>query len=364
MSLRIMGIKPYFWQWDTGRKLIVSDVECARVEYCNGSGDCTIEAKIITEDDGVRVVRVPDILLQTATPIRAYLISKNDAGAMTRTMYTFQVYARTKPSDYVYTEEERMTWEALDKRIDEAMMQVIAVNDRVDEMGEELTEDLAKDLESVKGTVEDLETNVSEMEQQIADIIADLNYKPIDITAISDNVGTVEKGVAVATLDVSWTLNKDPVIQTIGGETIPNDVRSKTVDMTGKTSVTLVVTDERGHTDSASAGYNAYNGVYYGVLEDGVTIDRDAILSLNKKIQNSRGVTFTADCTGGKRIAYAIPASGYGTPVFQDVNTKLPIDMTQVPGTVSFRNIHDYTTDYKVWLSTHVLDRAFTVSVT
>lgn len=202
------------------------------------------------------------------------------------------------------------------------------------------------------------------IQQDIAKIIDDMNYKPIDITAISDNVGTVEKGVTVATLDVSWTLNKEPVSQTLGGETIPNDVRSTTVDMTGRTSVTLVVTDERGHTDSASAGYNAYNGVYYGVLEDGVTIDRDAILSLGKKVQDSRGVTFTADCTGGKRIAYAIPASGYGTPVFQDLDIKMPIDMTQVPGTVSFKNIHEYTTDYKVWLSTYVLDRSFSVGVT
>ena len=223
---------------------------------------------------------------------------------------------------------------------------------------------LTKDVEALQANVQDLGEDVAGMEEQIAKIIADLNYKPIEITGISDNVGTVEKGVTVATLDVSWTLNKEPVSQTLGGETIPNDVRSKTVDMTGRTSVTLTVTDERGHTDSDSAGYNAYNGVYYGVLEDGVAIDRDAILSLNKKIQNSRGVTFTADCTGGKRIAYAIPASGYGTPSFQDANGKLPIDMTQVPGNISFRNDYDYTTDYKVWLSTYVLNKSFTVSVT
>lgn len=228
----------------------------------------------------------------------------------------------------------------------------------------ELGEVLAGDVEELQVNVEILKTDVAGMGQQIEKIIADLNYTPIDITGISDNVGTVEKGVTVATLDVSWTLNKEPVSQTLGGETIPNDIRSTMVDMTGRTSVTLVVTDERGHTDSASAGYNAYNGVYYGVLEDGLTIDRDAILSLTKKIQSGRGVTFTADCTGGKRIAYAIPASGYGTPVFQDVNTKFPVDMTQVPGTVSFKNIHEYTTDYKVWLSTNVLDRPFTVAVT
>ena len=361
MSLRILGNNAYLWQWDTGRQIVVEDADCCEVHFCNETVDCALKVMIKTADDGSRVADVPDILLQTAKPISVYLFMRNDSGTMTRTMYTFQVYPRTRPDGYIYTEQERMTWETLDKRIDEAIVQIVAVQEKVFELGGDV---LAEYVENLQDDMDILEASVSGMEQQIADIIADLDYTPIEITAISDNVGTVEKGVAVATLDVSWTLNKDPVSQTLGGETIPNDVRSRTVDMTGRTSVTLTVTDERGHTDSASAGYNAYNGVYVGVLEDGVTIDSAAILSLNKKVQNSRGVTFTADCTGGKRIAYAIPASGYGTPVFQDVNTKLPIDMTQVPGTVSFRNIHDYTTDYKVWLSTHALDRAFTVSVT
>lgn len=205
--------------------------------------------------------------------------------------------------------------------------------------------------------------NIRKIQQDISKLKADMNYNEIVITGISNNVGTVEKGVNVTEMKVTWTLNKDPVSQTLGGETVDVTVRSKTVSMAGRTSVTLEVKDERDATKTASTGYNAYNGVYHGVLPDGATINSAAILSLTKKIQHSRGVTFTANCGNGARIAYAIPASGYGSPAFQDYSTKHPVDMTQVPGTVSFTNSHGYTTDYKVWLSTNVLEGSFTVAV-
>lgn len=205
---------------------------------------------------------------------------------------------------------------------------------------------------------------INKIQQDIQNIRDDMNYREISITSISNNIGTVEKGVAVSEMEVTWVLNKNPVSQTLGGETLDVNLRKKTVSMEGRTSVSLSVTDERGKTATKSTGYNAYNGVYYGVLDDGVTIDSVAILSLNKKIQNSKTVNFAADCTGGKRIAYAIPASGYGNPVFQDVDTKFPLDMTQVPGTIQFTNVHGYTTEYKVWLSTNVVNRLFNVAVT
>jgi hypothetical protein len=191
-----------------------------------------------------------------------------------------------------------------------------------------------------------------------------MSYVAIDITSISNNIGTVEKGVTVPEMTVTWKLNKTPASQTLAGEAVDASARSKTVSMEGRTSVTLTVTDERGAKDSASTGYNSYNGVYYGVLEDGSAIDSAAILSLAKKVQNSRGVTFTANLGDGARIAYAIPASGYGAPVFQDYNTKYPVDMTLVtPEGIQFTNVHGYTTKYNVWLSTNVLEGSVTVVV-
>lgn len=119
MSLKILGPRPYFWQWDSGQKLVVGNCNCDEVHFCNGTKDSALVVKIETTDDGTRTVDVPNILLQVAEPIKAYLFHRNASGNMTRTRYIFQVIERTKPEDYIYTEEEILTWQQLSDRIDE-----------------------------------------------------------------------------------------------------------------------------------------------------------------------------------------------------------------------------------------------------
>lgn len=203
---------------------------------------------------------------------------------------------------------------------------------------------------------------VSKIQQDIVKLREDMNYVAIDITSISNNIGTVEKGVDVPQMTVTWKLNKTPANQTLGGETVAADVRSKTVSMDGRTSATLSVTDERGATDSASTGYNSYNGVYYGVLADGTAISNTAILSLSKKIQSGKGVSFTANLGTGARIAYAIPV-GYGNPVFKDAVNGYGVDMVLTAENFSFTNSHGYTTAYNVWLSRNILKDSLAVVV-
>lgn len=206
---------------------------------------------------------------------------------------------------------------------------------------------------------EQVNTDISDLKKAIAD----LQYNPIEITKISNNVGTVEKGVSVKEMTVSWTLNKQPASQTLAGESVDVSARSKTVDMTGKTSVTLTVADERGATSSKSTSYNSYNGVYYGVVADGTTIDSAAILTLTKKIQSGRSVTFTVDLGTGARIAFAMPSTGYGSPIFKDAATGFGVDMTLTKENLSFTNAHGYTTNYNVWLSTEIIKNSITVVV-
>jgi hypothetical protein len=203
----------------------------------------------------------------------------------------------------------------------------------------------------------------SEELAQMKQDIADLKYNPIDITGISNNVGTVEKGVSVTVMTVNWSVNKNPVSQTVDGAAVDASARSKKVDMTGKTSVTVTVTDEQGKTDSASTGYNAYNAVYYGTMDDGAVIDRNAILALSKKVQNSRGITFTTNPSANQRIAYALPVS-YGTPTFRDPSN-FPIDMTlhEENKNIEFENAHGHKEKYNVWLSTEIITNSKTVVV-
>lgn len=119
MSLRIIGPRPYFWQWDTGQKLEVTDTECGEVHYCNGTGECALVVPIKTAAEGTRYAEVPNILLQAAKSINAYLYRRNPDGAETVTLYRFPVMARNRPEEYVYTETEVLNYNSLVARIDQ-----------------------------------------------------------------------------------------------------------------------------------------------------------------------------------------------------------------------------------------------------
>ena len=204
---------------------------------------------------------------------------------------------------------------------------------------------------------------VSEMQQDIQDILDELNYKPIDITKFTNSAaGTHEIGSVIDTVTLTWVLNKEPASQTLKGEALGADVRSKEFNSVSTAQTyALTVTDERGATDTASSSINFYNGVYYGVLADGAQIDSAAILSLSRKLQSGRAVTFTANAGAGQRHAYAIP-SRYGTPTFKDAETGFQAGF-YLAETIEFTNASGYTEEYNVWLSTHPALGSMTVAV-
>jgi hypothetical protein len=110
---KITDGRSHFYQWDSNRRLTVEDPEITQVHFCNRTDDCSLVRDVYTEDK-LRLVDVPNILLQTNWRINVYAFDKN----YTKHCATFDVIARSKPADYVYTEEELKTWEALDERLD------------------------------------------------------------------------------------------------------------------------------------------------------------------------------------------------------------------------------------------------------
>jgi hypothetical protein len=105
-----------FYQWDLGRQLVVHDTTCTEVHFCNGSGEGSLVRPVKDQDD-LRVVNVPNILLQETLSITAFAFVEDETGGYTRRAVVFPVRARPKPEDYVYTEEERLTWQSLDERM-------------------------------------------------------------------------------------------------------------------------------------------------------------------------------------------------------------------------------------------------------
>lgn len=111
---KIYDGREHFFQWDSERKLIVADHAIKEVHFCNRTDDCSLVCETYVED-GVTLVNVPNILLQTDWRIRAYAYDGN----YTKYEECYEVISRTKPADYVYTETEVLNYNTLLKRMDE-----------------------------------------------------------------------------------------------------------------------------------------------------------------------------------------------------------------------------------------------------
>ena len=101
-----------FYQWDINQKIIVSDDSITEVHFSNRTDNLSLVRDIYNEGD-LRVVFVPNVLLQTNWPIKVYAYRKDH----TEVSETFKVIAKAKPQDYVYTPDEVKTWEELNDRI-------------------------------------------------------------------------------------------------------------------------------------------------------------------------------------------------------------------------------------------------------
>lgn len=122
--MKIYDGRNEFYQWDLDQKLIVNDPDITEVHYCNQTDDCSLVCEVY-EEDGQRLVNVPNILLQEAFPIRAYAY----AGCCTKQSVVFTVKHRSKPADYVYTETEVRRWDEFYKRLDELELGARAIID-------------------------------------------------------------------------------------------------------------------------------------------------------------------------------------------------------------------------------------------
>lgn len=97
-----------FYQWDIDRKLIVEDATIDQVHFCNRTDDCSLVCETYTEN-GLNLVNVPNILLQTDWRINVYAYDRN----YTKFSEQFDVVRRSKPESYVYTETEVLNYNTL-----------------------------------------------------------------------------------------------------------------------------------------------------------------------------------------------------------------------------------------------------------
>lgn len=111
MKLRITNGRSGFKQWDANQRLLCYGVTTGtQIHFAlNSERALVVEAY---EADGQIVADVPNILLQYAAPIRAYVYVQEDPERYTKYDVTFPVQARPKPDDYIYEETEVLSIEA------------------------------------------------------------------------------------------------------------------------------------------------------------------------------------------------------------------------------------------------------------
>lgn len=111
--MRIENGREHFYQWDVNQRLIIENEIIHEIHFSIATLQKALVVEVY-EENGKRFADVPNILLQGYWDIKAY----GYCGECVRQEKIFEVEARNKPEDYVYTETEIKRYEDLESRIE------------------------------------------------------------------------------------------------------------------------------------------------------------------------------------------------------------------------------------------------------
>jgi hypothetical protein len=82
-----------------------------------------------SRDNGVYTVKIPNVLLETAIPIRVFICTHENGEFISRYSLTINVKARPKPSDYIAEDDEKIySYNALENLVHDTMVNLRAEN--------------------------------------------------------------------------------------------------------------------------------------------------------------------------------------------------------------------------------------------
>lgn len=114
MKIKIVDGSGALWQWDTGRKVKITDGDGVKqIHYQNKCFGRSIDVDVGT--DGTAII--PDELLQDWHTLTAYAYVTDDAGGYTKVQVDFAVHKRAKPAGYVYAPTDQMTLQMIQRQI-------------------------------------------------------------------------------------------------------------------------------------------------------------------------------------------------------------------------------------------------------
>ncbi len=110
MTLELEDGRGELFQWDTGRIVELSEDGVSQVHFTSSEKVTNIPYSVEVKN---RKAAIPDELLQTPGKLIAYAWVSDNQGGYTKVQVNFPVFARPKPSDYVYTPTEHAGFDRL-----------------------------------------------------------------------------------------------------------------------------------------------------------------------------------------------------------------------------------------------------------
>lgn len=107
--IKLADGRGHLYQWDTGRQV---ECDAEQVHFSNRIYGTSIDVDV---KDGKATI--PNQLLTSAIPLKAWAWVKDTSGEYTKEEQIFLVAKRNKPSGYVYTPTEIKTWQDLQNQI-------------------------------------------------------------------------------------------------------------------------------------------------------------------------------------------------------------------------------------------------------
>lgn len=114
MTITIADGRGALWQWDTGRRVKITDGDGVKqVHYQNKCFGRSVDVDV--GDDGTAII--PDEMLRDWHPLTAYAYVTDDTGAYTMAQRDFIVHKRAKPAGYTYTPTDQITLQTIQSQI-------------------------------------------------------------------------------------------------------------------------------------------------------------------------------------------------------------------------------------------------------
>ena len=190
--MQIYDGREQFYQWDLDQKITSNTFNVGDEVHFGNIKHSTALVVLAYELNGKVVADVPNVLLQSFSPITAYHYITTDHGVRTTEEESFLVNKRVKPDDYVYTETEVLTYKALDERI------TLLENTKPDIESPSSSDQVSHSLqvlgesENVKEALDVVENYVMGQDLKLQDLEISANTHDNQINGINQEIGSIE----------------------------------------------------------------------------------------------------------------------------------------------------------------------------